>query len=62
MLDKQKTYSAYASKLLITFLLANKKDVKNRNLLFVDTCFRSRDMSLNLERKCEKKIEHFVPL
>ena len=45
------------------------KTVKNREegfLLFVNICFRSRDMSFqsheNLEEKCEKKIEHFVPL
>ena len=43
--------------------------VKNQEesfLLFVDICFRSRDMSFqslrNLEEKCDKKIEHFVPL
>ena len=51
------------------FLLADMKDRQNPNrkrLSFVDICFRSRDMSFeslgNLEKKCEKKIEHFVPL
>ena len=45
------------------------KTVKNQEvsfLPFVDICFRSRDMSFqslrNLEKKCDKKIEHFVPL
>ena len=43
--------------------------VKNReesSLLFVDICFRFIDMSFqnlrNLEKKCGKKTEDFVPL
>ena len=43
--------------------------VKNQEenfLLFVDICFRSRDMSFkslrNLEKECEKKTEHLVPI
>ena len=43
-------------------LIAEKKAF----LPFVDICFRSRKMSFqslgNLEKKSEKKIEHFVPL
>ena len=35
-------------------------------LPFVNICFNSRDMSFqsleNLEEKCEKTFEHFVPL
>ena len=44
------------------------KTVKNREegfLPFVNICFRSIDMSFNLENlkeKCEKKIEHLVSL
>ena len=45
------------------------KTVNNREegfLPFVNICFHSKDMSFqslgNLEEKCEKKIEHLVPL
>ena len=42
------------------------KNWKESFLLFVDICFRSRDMSFqslgNLGKKREKKIEHFVAL
>ena len=45
------------------------KTIKNRKesfLPFVDIYFRSSDMSFqslkNLEKKCDKKIKHFVPL
>ena len=51
------------------FLLANMKDrqkPERKLLLFVDICFRFRDMSFqslgNFDKKCEKKIEHYVPL
>ena len=64
-----KLKSAYASKFLIIFYWLIWKTVKNRKesfLPFVDICIRSRDMSFqghgNLDEKCEKKIEHFVPL
>ena len=40
--------------------------LRRKLLPFVDICFRSREMSFqslgNLEKRCEKKIEHFVPL
>ena len=42
------------------------KNQEESSLPFVSICFHSRDMSFqnlrNLEKKCEKKIEHFVPL
>ena len=51
------------------FLLANTKNrwkPKRQVFPFVDICFCSRDMSFqslgNLEKKWEKKLEHFVPL
>ena len=47
------------------FLLSNMKNVKNRKenfLPFVDICLHSRDMNFQIfEKKCDKKIEHFVP-
>ena len=54
---------------LIMFYWLMRKAIKTREevfLPFVNICFRARDMSFqsdgNLEEKCEKKIDHFVPL
>ena len=47
------------------FLLANVKERENLEegfLPFVGICFRSRDMSFQSIGRCEKKIEHLVPL
>ena len=44
-------------------MLKTVKNQEERSLPFVNICFGSRDMSFqslrNLEKKCDKKIEHY---
>ena len=66
---KQSILKCLCIEIFDNFLLADIKTVKSQEespVQFVNICFRSRYMNFqslgNFEKKCEKKVEHFVPI
>ena len=66
MVSVGKTFKVHMHRIFDNFFIGYYERPLKTELQFVDICFHSRNMSFqslrNLEKKCDKKIEHFVPL